>query len=540
MNHHASRWVCLGTALLVLIVLATQISPVLNPPKWDEFIVVYDAHRLTAGQVPYRDFFNFIPPGVFLVLAVAFKVVGVSSLTVGRYASSVAMIALFVLTAWALRRRGWGGATSCLWGAVVPVALYGYWAVPSHHWFGALCGAGIVASLGRSDVPKWAEWFSAGILAGLAGTFLQTAGVALLAFCLVLAVTSREGRGRNTGALAVGIAAVWVPFLAVLQWQGATQAFIRDVVLWPARNYSGGGNENAGAALQDLPWRLSDLAATYGADASAARALVAAAGFLLYAALALAFLALLSFGALALFRLLRDRNIRDPWPAASLLALSLMVGLAARGNANWLHLVYLLALLGPLCLASGGPWSDWRPRFRTGAAVLLGALLGAGALYHARGLWFHAPEAWEFSDVDRPIREQAVNRWLRSPGVLTPGDAIAAFPEGGEVYLYSAPAAVGYTYFLPLDREYNSMEDHIAVAEQIGKNRPRWILITPEMELEYLDPASPVGQILRQVYARGGAVGNAIVYLREAKTPLPRPLAKEDGAKKRAPFGAPH
>jgi len=519
-SRRATCLACAGTVLLVLVVLAVQMSPVLNPPKWDEFIVVYDAHRVAAGQVPYRDFFNFIPPGVFLVLAAVFKAVGASSLTMGRYVSGAGMIALFVLAAWALRRRGWSGATSCLWAAVVPVALYGFWAVPSHHWFSALCGVGVLAVLGRGSNLGKGEWFGAGLLTGLSGTFVQTAGVSLAAFCVVLAVMNREGRGRNTVALAGGIAAVWGPLLLGLFLLGAAPGFFRDVILWPVRNYARGGNENEGAALQDLPWRLSDLWASWKAEPSAARALMTTAGFLLYAALALAFMAVLVFCTISLFRMLRDRKIRDPWPAASLLAVSLALGLAARGNANWLHLIYSLALLGPLCLASAGYWSAW-PRLRRGSTMgLLGVLLASGALYQTRGLWFHTPAAWEFTDVDRPIREQSINRFLRSPGVLTPGDTLAAFPEGGEVYLYSAPAAVGYTYFLPLNRHYNTLEDHRAVAGQIEGRRPKWILITPDMEQDYLDPGSPLFEVLTSLYERKRVIGNAVVYQLVVKRPV--------------------
>jgi hypothetical protein len=512
---------CAGAAMLVLAVLAVQISPVMNPPKWDEFIVVYDAHRVTVGQVPYRDFFNFIPPGVFLVLAATFKAAGASSLTVGRYVSSFGMIALFGLAAWAFRRRSWSGSASCLWAAVVPVALFGFWAVPSHHWMAAACAAGIVAAVGRGGALRSGEWFSAGLLTGLAGTFVQTAGVSLAAFCIVLTMMSLENRAKNTGALAAGVAAVWVPLLLAFFLMGAAPGFFRDVILWPAKNYARGGNENAGAALQDLPWRLSNLVATYKADPSAPRAIVTLAGFLLYAAVAVAALTMLAFCALSLFRVLRHRKIQDPMPVASLLAISLAVGLAARGNANWLHLIYLLALLGPLCLASTDPWSAWKPWCRVFATILLGLLIAAGALYQTRGLWVHVPEAWEWTDVDRPIRDQAVNRWLRTPGILAPGDTIAAFPEGGEVYLYAAPAAVGYTYFRPLVERYNSYEDHVAVAAQIEVKAPKFILVPPGMERDYMDLSSPVGRVMSARYERGATVGNAVIFhLRLTSSPV--------------------
>jgi hypothetical protein len=509
---------CAGAAVLVLAVLAVQISPVVNPPKWDEFIVVYDAHRITAGQVPYRDFFNFIPPGVFLVLAAPFKAAGASSLTVGRYVSSFGMIALFGLTAWALRRRGWSGATSCLWAAVVPVALFGFWAVPSHHWMAAACAAGLSATLARPGEAGAMAAFGAGLCSGLAGLFTQTAGLLLAACSLVLLVQVSRRLGTALAAWVAGVGAIWVPALTGLTLLGGGGAFVRDVILWPMRNYSREGNENAGAALQDLPWRVGDLWGVLGgAHLTAGHVVVSVVGLVLYGTLILCLIALVVLASTQFVRILRRRSLGDPWLGAAILATFLMLGLTARGSANWLHVVFAAALLAPLWLTAFGEWGRWTRATRAGAAVLLCVLLGTGTLYHTRSVWFHAPEAWEFTDVDRPIREQAVNRWLRSPGVLEPGDSIAAFPEGGEVYLYSAPAAVGYTYFLPLNRGYNSIEDHRAVAEQILKDRPKWILVPPVMEREYMDNSSPVGRILGQNYSRAAVIGNAVAYGRQKR-----------------------
>ena len=514
MSRRTACAACAGMGLLVLGVLAVQISPVLNPPKWDEFIVVYDAHRVVTGQVPYRDFFNFIPPGVFLVLAAVFKAVGASTLTAGRYVSSIGMIAFFGLTAWALHRRGWSGATSCLWAAVVPVALFGFWAVPSHHWMAAACAAALAVALARPEEAGAVAAFTGGLCTGLGGLFTQTAGLLLAACSLVLLLQGSRRKLPALAAWAGGIAAIWGPVVMVLALLGALPAFIRDVILWPMRNYSREGNENAGAALQDLPWRVGDLWRALGAHTSFGQVVVSLAGLVLYGTLVLALLALVAVAMVQFARMLRRKSLGDPWPVAAVLATFLMLGLTARGSANWLHVVFASAILAPLWLVSWSGWAAWPRGARIAGQVMLACLLASGALYHTRGLWFHTPEAWEWTDVDRPIRDQAVNRWLNSPGVLAPGDTIAAFPEGGEVYLYSAPAAVGYTYFLPLDRDYNSMRDHQIVAEQILKNRPKWILVTPDMEQEYLDPASPVGRILRHAYRRTGVIGNAVAYQR--------------------------
>lgn len=507
-----ARLVLLGVSLLLIGTLAAQVSPVLNPPRWDELIVVYDAQRIASGQVPYRDFFNFIPPGIFLALAPLGPLSGGHYLTAARYASSAVLLLTSFLLALGLHRAAWPSVAATLWAAVPAVALYGFWGVPSHHWFAALCSAGVVALLAGSPGAQSWRWLAAGALAGLAATFVQTAGLGLAAFVLVLAVLEPPSRRAGAAWAAAGICAVWGPLLVGLALLGAAGDFLRDVILWPMQNYSRGGNENAGAVLQDLPWRLGDLAASYWADPSLPRALVTAAGFALYAAVVMAFALVLWAALYAVGRTLRERAVRAPWRLAASFAVILAAGLSARGNVNWLHLVYLLACLGPLVLVSLPRWGSWRRGSRVLAQVLLGVLLAAGFLYQTRGLWFHAPAAWEFVDVDRLLREQPVNAWLRSPGVLALGDTLAAFPEGGEVYLYAAPAAVGYTYFRPLSERYNSAEDHAAVARQIDQRRPKFILVPPDMERDYLDPASPVGVAIASRYARDRLVGNAVVY----------------------------
>ena len=91
------RWAV--PAACVALFLLPLVSSSIVYPKWDEFIVSFDAQRLLNGQVPYRDFFNFIPPGIFYFLAAAGSIFGRVTLTVSRYASL-----LLILGNWALFR----------------------------------------------------------------------------------------------------------------------------------------------------------------------------------------------------------------------------------------------------------------------------------------------------------------------------------------------------------------------------------------------------------------------------------------------------
>ena len=63
-----------------------------------------------------------------------------------------------------------------------------------------------------------------------------------------------------------------------------------------------------------------------------------------------------------------------------------------------------------------------------------------------------------------------------------------------------------------MSTSYNDLHDHEIVAQELEHNKPRYILVTPEMETAYLDPKSPVAKVIRKNYQRVGIVGNAVVY----------------------------
>lgn len=507
----------LAAFALLAAFLALQVSPVLNPPKWDEYIVAYDAHRIVAGQVPYRDFFNFIPPGIFLFLAACFELARVSTLTVARWVGVAVVLLTTALAAWAFRKRNWGPVAALLWAALFPLALYPFWAMASHHWLAAAAFAGLVAVLAGASELGLGRAFLAGLCVGTAGLCVQTQGVIMVAFCAsFIALGAKAGKKALTWlAWLGGVLAVWGPVLLCLAFRGGLTDFIRDTLFWPAWSYSRGSNENVGAILQDFPWRMGDIMSRVKAARSTGEAFALASGYLLYPMILALGMTVVAAAILVLGRSLRHRHFEGPWAPSAALATVLAVGLAFRGNLNWLHFLYLTVPLSLLWICALAEGAARHPTARRAALFLAALLAVAGAAYHTRGFWVHSPETWELTDADRPIREEAVNRFLHKPGNLKPGDTVAAFPEGGEVYLYGAPAALGFTYFKPLFQEYSTVEDHALAARQIEKNKPRWIMFPPDLESGYLDSRSAVAGVIRKDYERYGIVGNAVIYQRK-------------------------
>jgi hypothetical protein len=94
------------------------------------------------------------------------------------------------------------------------------------------------------------------------------------------------------------------------------------------------------------------------------------------------------------------------------------------------------------------------------------------------------------------------------------------------VYLYTFPAAVRFTFFTPLSEGYHDAADHGRAAREMEEARCALVLVTEEMEKDYLDPASAVGRLLRTRYEREGTVAGATIYKRSI-SPQPEPPRPE-------------
>ncbi len=510
------RWSlpAVGVALFLLPLVSSSIVY----PKWDEFIVSFDAQRILNGQIPYRDFFNFIPPGIFYFLAGAGWIFGRVTLTVSRFAALLVILTNWLLLRTALEKAGWRWWHALALSLVYPVCLYPFWPVASHHWLVHLTCMAFLLVVAKTDASDMKSAAFMGLCAGTAAVILQTDGLYLgvAGLALILLTSSEKKVFKNLtmwgGGLVLPLILGFVPLLLM----GAGPSMVRDILLWPAHNYSRTGNDNARGVLADLPIRLDAIWSGVHTTGDMWRTLpLAIAGTVLYALLLASTLGLFVAAIWVLLRALRRRTLDYPVTAVASLVTVLAIGMFFRGRPGWLWLIYLFAFLMAFWLVAAAK-THLSEVARRRIVILALILLAAGGIYQSRWIWYHWPNAQELTDVDRPIRDSAVNRWLRTPGVLRKGDTVAAFPEGGEVYLYGAPPAVGYTFFMPLSERYNSLRDHEIVANQLVRNKPRWVLVTPGMEKAFLDPASPVGRLLRKDYRRLGQVGDAVVYKRTA------------------------
>jgi hypothetical protein len=140
----------------------------------DEGVIVHGAIRIHDGQVPYRDFFEFLGPGSFFVLAAWLKVFG---------ATFDAVRLLLIVTLTLIGALTYVSARMVSGQRVIAAALTAAWLIraphdTNHHWFTTAASmACAVALLGVALAPPARlACFAAGFFAGAAAMTTQTRG----------------------------------------------------------------------------------------------------------------------------------------------------------------------------------------------------------------------------------------------------------------------------------------------------------------------------------------------------------------------------
>jgi hypothetical protein len=509
------RWFLPGLiALFVALFLILQVSPRVNRVTEDESMVVYDAHRLVEGEVPYRDFFSMWTPGALYPLSGGPWGWWGRPETGTRYLQVLLVLAETLALACFLReKRPW----NLLLAAVLPLVLFPMAPFMGNHWVAVLLyGASIMAALALMKAPqnRWG-WLGLGALAGTAGCFMQTegllAGVLLLFAVLGTSATLGEAskRGGMAAAGAAGAGLLWIGPLFLL---GAGRAFVEDALLWPLANYRKPDNLVDKPLLWDLPGRLEALWAPSAGMGHLSWFLAALTGTLLYLLILAALVAATVFSLYYLAAVVfRRRRMSAPLTTASILTLA-GLGMYAHVNPTWVHVIYAATpvfLLWALVLSGAGS-AAWR---RAAAGLLL-LVLACGVLFFTRGYWGTRHHAWEFLDVDRVDREAPLIRSLRAMPFLHKGDTIVVLPAGGSDYLYAFPAAIGYTQLFTLDQGQYTKADHRRAAEEIEAKRPKLIIIDRITEQRFLAPSDPLSAVITKDYVPWTQTPAVTLYLR--------------------------
>jgi hypothetical protein len=211
--------------------------------------------RVLGGELPYRDFFEFVTPGTELVYALLFRSLGVSLWVPNLVMALLAATATLWIT-WCAKRLLHGMFIVLPAILLLGFVLYGSMDA-THHWFSTLAVMGAVAALfDGTSLPRVAV---AGAMCGLAASFTQTKGaavlLALVAYLIWRSLRPRTGATQCMRQSLVMIAAALLIFAAIngpfLLAAGARQ-WMQDVIVFPARYFGSVSSNQWGGFLEEF------------------------------------------------------------------------------------------------------------------------------------------------------------------------------------------------------------------------------------------------------------------------------------------------
>ncbi len=214
----------------------------LYPIVGDEGVATLSAWRISNGQIPYRDFFEIIPPFSFLPTALLFAFFG-PSVAAERLLAVVYGLLLIVAVIRLLRQldvKEWRQAAAA---AILIPCGTAFWPIPSHHWVVdilQLFGISAIIEAGRGHKPAL-NAIMAGVLCALACFTLQDQGAYLVLAlpCLsLLWIPERKLRWRVLGSWMLGGIVVAAAFAMYLLPLVSIGTLWNDWIAFPLHHYN--------------------------------------------------------------------------------------------------------------------------------------------------------------------------------------------------------------------------------------------------------------------------------------------------------------
>jgi hypothetical protein len=227
---------------LVLVVSVLLTVPfIITVRWWDEGIFLLGAERLLQGDRLYADFFEFYPPGSFLITAGWLAMVGTSFWSVRCLAILVivGISCLIYLTCRSVLRNAAAPALFALAWLVLSMYLEGWLVQISHHWFTtlfAMIAARAAIARTEGEQPLLRGPLVAGLAAGAAAMVTPHQGVAT-AFAAATAYLNVRRYRAETVIFVLGCAIVPIGLLGYLLAHGTLIDAYQDVIVFPAKHY---------------------------------------------------------------------------------------------------------------------------------------------------------------------------------------------------------------------------------------------------------------------------------------------------------------
>jgi hypothetical protein len=245
-------------AALVALLAAALCAPFMRSVFWlgDEGVLLAGAERMLHGSQLYNDFFEFLPPGGFLITAAWLDAAGIS-MSSARILAILTIAGIACFTFLACRQT----CKSAFYPVLVVIAwlamTQGYWTEISHHWFTTLF-AMIAAWAALSHANHGNRSLSAPILAGLAAGTAAMVVPTRGALAMIAGAAAFAGVVGARRELLLYVAASLVVPAGLLGYVVATHALgaaFDDVIIFPASQYASFAATPYGyfASLQNYP-----------------------------------------------------------------------------------------------------------------------------------------------------------------------------------------------------------------------------------------------------------------------------------------------
>lgn len=205
----------------------------------DEGVLLNGAERMFRGNTLYADFFEFLPPGGFILTEAWFSIAGVSIGSL-RSLAILTIVGIACFTYLACQQASKNPPLSALLTTAWVVMSQGIWTQVSHHWLTTLFSmVAAWAALANVDYAKRAlRWpFIAGAAVGTAAMVTPHRGVLAMLAAVTVFLNLRSHRSVLV-AYVLGSALAPAGLFAYLVMHHALAAAFDDVILFTSGRYT--------------------------------------------------------------------------------------------------------------------------------------------------------------------------------------------------------------------------------------------------------------------------------------------------------------
>ena len=237
----AARWRDFSWVVAVGLITATLCVPYIRY-VWllaDEGVLLHGAERMLRGEKIYLDFFEFLPPGGFMIMEGWFRIAGISLLS-ARVLAILTIVGISCFTYLACRQASKDALLSALIVVGWVILSQGGWTQINHHWFTTLFSM-IAVWAALASVEHARLWllgpFTAGITAGAAVMVTPHSGALVM---LAAATAFLNFQRYRSELLTYVLASALIPIclIAYLIGLDALIAALDDVILFTATGYA--------------------------------------------------------------------------------------------------------------------------------------------------------------------------------------------------------------------------------------------------------------------------------------------------------------